>query len=303
MPEGVINERQVVVFSVAHEEFGVNINEVREIHRMEQVTHIPNTAQYVRGVINLRGSIIVVVDLAMKLSLQPKEADKNTRIIVIEVNDSTVGMIVDSATEVLRLNEEQVRPPPSVITNKIDAHYIEGVGVVGERLLILLDLAKVLGSQELGAIESLQKSVEKEAPVKPESKETSMKTDAKKPDPTSATPPTEPEVEKSSTNSTKKEEKVGKGTHPALDDVHHDYHFITHQGSPIKNVHELLAYVKDLNNETFGDFVNEEKNDFYNWIKYAVKDDYLAKQIEGVKSKKDVTKEIRDRILHLKLNE
>jgi purine-binding chemotaxis protein CheW len=272
--EQVVGERQVVVFSVGEEEFGVNINEVREIHRMEQVTHIPNTAPYVRGVINLRGSIIVVVDLAMRLGLASKEADKNTRIIVIEVNDSTVGMIVDSATEVLRLSSEQVRPPPGVITERIDANYIEGVGVVGERLLILLDLAKVLGEQELASVESVASSVN-----------------------------TASSSQKKADEEVSPKEDSSDKSHPSLDDVHHEYHFISHEGKPIKNVHELLTYVKDLDKETFGEFVNEEKNDFYNWIKYVVKDDKLADQIQHVTSKKDVTKELRDRILHVKLKE
>lgn len=156
MPEATIMERQIVVFTLGKEEFGVNISEVREIIRIEQITKIPNTETYIKGVINLRGGIIVVVDLAMKLQLQSKDADKNTRILVVEVGSNTVGMVVDSATEVLRLGSNQVQPAPQIITSKIDADYIEGVGILGERLLILLDLARVLGGQEIKKVMEVQ---------------------------------------------------------------------------------------------------------------------------------------------------
>ena len=135
-----ISERQLVLFKIANEEFGVDINEVKEIIRWTDVTRIPNTESYIKGVINLRGSIVVVNDLAMKLGLPSKEIDDDTRIIVVEIgNNQTVGMIVDSATEVIRLS--------SMVTNNIDQNYIEGVGLLNEkRLLTLLDLTKVLGS-------------------------------------------------------------------------------------------------------------------------------------------------------------
>ncbi len=156
-------ERQIVIFNLGKEEFGVNITEVREIIRMEQITGIPNTAEYIEGVINLRGGIIVVIDLAMKLSLPSKEKDNNTRIIVIEVNNNTVGMVVDSATEVLRLRGDQIEPAPAVITEKINTDYIEGVGILDERLLILLDLAKVLLAKDVEHITKMQKKEEAKA--------------------------------------------------------------------------------------------------------------------------------------------
>ena len=158
-----VDERQIVVFNLGKEEFGVNISEVREIIRLEQITKIPNTPQYIKGVINLRGGIIVVIDLAMRLALPDKEADKDTRIIVIEVNNNSVGMLVDSATEVLRLSGDQVEPAPAIITKKIDADYIEGVGILNERLLILLDLAKVLAAKEVQQVEQIQESAPVEA--------------------------------------------------------------------------------------------------------------------------------------------
>ena len=153
-----MEERQIVIFAIGNEEFGVNINEVREIIRIEQITKIPNTNPYIKGVINLRGGIIVVIDLAMKLGLPTKEADKNTRILVVDIENTVVGMIVDSATEVLRLGGEQIQPPPEIITEKINSDFIEGVGILDERLLILLDMAKVLEAKEIAQVQQIQET-------------------------------------------------------------------------------------------------------------------------------------------------
>lgn len=149
-------ERQLVIFRLAGEEFGVDIAEVREIIKMEAITRIPNTDSYISGVINLRGKIIVVIDLAKKLNLPLSKQDKDTRIIVIEVSGSTVGMIVDSCNEVIRLSAEHIEPAPPIITQRINADYIEGVGIIIERLIILLDLAKVLAGTEIERVKSIQ---------------------------------------------------------------------------------------------------------------------------------------------------
>lgn len=162
------DEKQIVIFRLGNEEFGVNINEVREIIRMEQITHVPNTQEYIKGVINLRGGIIVVIDLAMKLGLPIRQADTNTRIIVIEVDNNTIGMIVDSATEVLRLQSEEIKGAPAIITEKINSDFIDGVGIIGERLLILLDLAKVMHAKDVEIIKKMQQSALKPTEVKPE---------------------------------------------------------------------------------------------------------------------------------------
>lgn len=154
-------ERQVVIFKLGEEEFGVNISEVKEIIRMETITKIPNTAEYIKGVINLRGKIIVIVDLAMTLGFPSKATDNNTRIIVIEIEDSTIGMIVDSATEVLRLSSNQVESAPTVVTQKISTNYIEGVGIIGKRLLILLDLVKILDAEKLQQVSNVASQQER----------------------------------------------------------------------------------------------------------------------------------------------
>jgi purine-binding chemotaxis protein CheW len=164
------HEQQLVVFKVADEEFGVDINEVKEIIRWEEVTRIPNAAPYIKGVINLRGNILVVNDLAMKLGLPSKKVDDDTRILVVEVGDNnTVGMVVDSATEVLRLSGDKIRAAPSMVTSNIDSNYIEGVGLLDEkRLLTLLDLSKVLESEDYGKIMAAQKIAEQNIMVQQE---------------------------------------------------------------------------------------------------------------------------------------
>ncbi|MBN1157089.1 chemotaxis protein CheW [Candidatus Woesearchaeota archaeon] len=272
-----IFEKQIVVFNLGKEEFGVDIGEVREIIRMEQITKIPNTAAYIKGVISLRGGIIVIIDLAMQLGFSPKQTDNNTRIIVIEISNNVVGMIVDSATEVLRLSPDQIQPAPAIITQRINADYIEGVGILGDRLLILLDLSKVLQAKEVKIVENIAKTA-----MTPEEKpEESKKEEQSKPE------------EKA--QETKKEE------HPVLTDVPDGFHFNTHEGQPLKNVADLLGYIKGLSEEQFKMFVNEEKNDFYQWIKHTVKDDDLAEKINGLKSKDDVSKEIMSRIIQTKI--
>jgi len=161
-----VADRQLVIFKIAGEEFGVDINEVKEIIRWEDVTRIPNTESYIKGVINLRGSIVVVNDLAMKLGLPSKQVDDDTRILVVEVNDNTVGMVVDSATEVLRLEGEKVQDAPDMITSGIDENYIDGVGVLDEkRLLTLLDLSKVMVSKDYEKILQAQQAAESLNPI------------------------------------------------------------------------------------------------------------------------------------------
>jgi purine-binding chemotaxis protein CheW len=134
---------QLVSFKIGDEEFGVDILKVQEINRMIDVTRVPNAPDYVEGVINLRGKVIPVVDLRKRLGMDAKENDKSTRIIVVELNGKTVGFVVDGVREVLRIPKSVTEPPPSLATG-INAEYITAIGKLGDRLLTLLDLEKVL---------------------------------------------------------------------------------------------------------------------------------------------------------------
>jgi len=138
---------QLVSFMIGEEEYGVDILLVQEIIRMLQVTKVPNAPDFVDGVINLRGRIIPVIDLRCKLGIERKEHDKNTRIVVVEVSGKTVGFIVDAVTEVLRIPESITEAPPEIVTG-INSEFIKAVGKLEDRLLILIDIEKVLSGSE-----------------------------------------------------------------------------------------------------------------------------------------------------------
>jgi purine-binding chemotaxis protein CheW len=138
---------QLVTFSIGEEEFGVEILKVQEINRMMEITRVPKAPDFVEGVINLRGRVIPVIDLRKRFGLESKVHDKDTRIIVIEINKMIVGFVVDAVSEVLRIPADTVEPPPPVVAG-LDSEYISGVGKLEDRLLILLDLDRLLTRQE-----------------------------------------------------------------------------------------------------------------------------------------------------------
>ncbi|QGG49114.1 chemotaxis protein CheW [Heliorestis convoluta] len=140
-------EIQLVVFKLGSEEYGVPITQVQEINRLMTPTKIPQAPPFVEGIINLRGKIIPVIDLKKRFGLTLADHTANTRIIVINIGENTVGVIVDAVTEVLRLSTAALEPPPPMISS-ISVDYLKGVGKVGERLLILLDLDKILSDKE-----------------------------------------------------------------------------------------------------------------------------------------------------------
>ena len=143
---------QLVIFQLGGEEFGVEIMQVQEIIRMPEITRIPQSPEYVEGVINLRGKIIVVINLDTRFGLNSKELDDDSRIIIVEVGDNVVGMVVDSVSEVLRLSTSNVEQAPEIISTKIRADYLKGVGKLDDRLLILLDLERVLSDEEMSQV-------------------------------------------------------------------------------------------------------------------------------------------------------
>lgn len=148
-------ELQLVVFSIGSEEFGVEIMNVQEIIRMTNITKIPQAPDYIRGIINLRGRIIVVINLNVVLGMENKEQDENTRIIVASIDDTVMGFVVDSVSEVIRLQEKNVELAPAVIADKMGTEYVLGVGKLDNRLLILLNLDKLLSTKELHSVQSI----------------------------------------------------------------------------------------------------------------------------------------------------
>jgi len=149
---GTVDELlQLVSFNIGSEEFGVDILKVQEINRMVEITKVPQAPHYVEGVINLRGKVIPIVDLRKRFNLELKEYDKNTRIVVVDINGNILGMVVDSVSEVLRLPANTIEPPPEIVTG-INSEYIKGVAKLEDRLLIFLDLSKVIDLSEMAGI-------------------------------------------------------------------------------------------------------------------------------------------------------
>jgi purine-binding chemotaxis protein CheW len=145
---------QLVSFSIGSEEFGVDILRVQEINRMIEVTRVPNAPEYVDGVINLRGKVIPIVNIRRRFGLDRKERDKNTRIVVVELAGQVVGFLVDGVKEVLRIPRSITEPPPTLL-GMVKSEYITAVGKLDDRLLILLDLEKVLSSTEQQALQTV----------------------------------------------------------------------------------------------------------------------------------------------------
>jgi purine-binding chemotaxis protein CheW len=144
---------QVVSFKLGSEEYGVDIAQVQEINRMVAITHVPRAPQFMEGVINLRGQLIPIIDLRTRFGMLRAEHTKNTRIVVTEIGSKRVGMVVDSVSEVLRLPVDQIEAAPDMITG-VDTEYIRGVGKIEDRLIILLDLARIISTAEKRELES-----------------------------------------------------------------------------------------------------------------------------------------------------
>ncbi len=134
---------QLVTFHLGDEEFAVDILNIQGINRMIEITKVPNSPDYVEGIICLRGKILPIIDLRRRLGLPTKEYDKSTRFIVVEIENKIIGFIVDSVCEVLRINRNLTEPPPAIVAG-IASDYITSVAKLEDRLIILLDLNKVL---------------------------------------------------------------------------------------------------------------------------------------------------------------
>ncbi len=136
-------ERQVVAFRLGNETYAIDISYIHEIIRMKEITFVPRAPRYMRGVINLRGRIVPVMSLSARLGLPVQEETPQSRIIVVEVNGESIGMIVDAVSEVLRLPEDHIEPPTQMAGTE-SADYISGLGKVNDKLVLLLDVEKVV---------------------------------------------------------------------------------------------------------------------------------------------------------------
>ena len=138
---------QVVGFKVGDEEFGLDILRVQEIIRVQDLTRVPNSPDFVDGVINLRGKVVPIIALRKRFGLPEQAHDKQTRIVVLEVEDMVLGFIVDSVSEVLRIPADHIAPAPRL--GKIEREFVAGVGKLEDRLLILLDIDQITSAPEV----------------------------------------------------------------------------------------------------------------------------------------------------------
>lgn len=146
-------EMKVIVFTLAHEEYGIEVDKVRTIERLVPITRVPKTPAFVKGVINLRGIVIPVIDLRGRFGLPETELTENSRIVIVAAEELEVGFIVDSANDVMDVMSDAIENPPEVLGG-IKAKYLSGVAKIGDnRLLILLNLAEVLNRNEIIQLE------------------------------------------------------------------------------------------------------------------------------------------------------
>ncbi len=147
-------EQQLVVFELANEFYGINIALVESIIKMQAITELPQTPNYVLGVTNLRGSVLPVIDLRTRFALELKEDTRQTRIIIVTMGNIKVGVVVDGVSEVLRVSDETIEPLPPMI-NSVDAAFLKGIVRLENRLIILLELSRVLNLDEQRSLEAI----------------------------------------------------------------------------------------------------------------------------------------------------
>jgi purine-binding chemotaxis protein CheW len=148
-------DNQVVVFELGAEQYGVNIDTVESIIKMQDITGMPHAPSFVQGVTNLRGKVLPVIDLRLRFGMSLKAADKSSRIIVIGVNDTEIGMIVDGVSAVLTISDQVIEPPPP-ITTTVDSNFITGIAKLDDRMVIMLDLDRILSLEEQADLSGVQ---------------------------------------------------------------------------------------------------------------------------------------------------
>jgi len=152
MADKDFGERQYVVFKLGLEVFGIDINKVKEIIIYQDTTHIPGSGELIEGVINLRGHVIPIFNLRKKFGFPDTEKTRSTRIVVVEANETTVGIEVDGVSEVIMIPGNVIEKPSSMISSGVDAAFIEGIAKMEEKLVIILDLEKAVGTKIAEAV-------------------------------------------------------------------------------------------------------------------------------------------------------
>src|SRR4051794_39489052 len=152
MAEDIVNNAtEVLSFRLGGEEYAISILKVQEIRGYDAVTRIASAPEYLKGVINLRGIIVPIVDMRIKFKVGEAKYDPFTVVIILNINGHTIGMVVDSVSDVVTLTPDQIKPAPDMGAS-VATEFLQGLGTVGERMLILLDIDKLLGSEEMGLL-------------------------------------------------------------------------------------------------------------------------------------------------------
>ena len=146
--------KEFLAFRLGKEEYGIDILKVQEIRGYEAVTRIANAPEFIKGVINLRGIIIPVVDMRIKFNLGTPTYDQFTVVIILNIAGRVMGMVVDSVSDVIELKPEQVRPAPD-FSSSFDTRYITGLGTVEERMLILVDIERLMSAEDMALMEQV----------------------------------------------------------------------------------------------------------------------------------------------------
>lgn len=145
---------EFLAFTLAKEEYGIDILKVQEIRGYEAVTRIANAPEFVKGVVNLRGIIVPIVDMRIKFKLGEPTYDQFTVVIILNINNRVMGMVVDSVSDVITLSAEQIKPAPEMGTT-FSTDYLVGLGTLDERMLILIDIDKLMSSSEMGLVDKI----------------------------------------------------------------------------------------------------------------------------------------------------
>jgi purine-binding chemotaxis protein CheW len=143
---------EFLTFTLGSEEYGIDILKVQEIRGYEAVTKIANTPDFIKGVVNLRGTIVPIVDLRIKFNLGSVEYNQFTVVIILNVKGRVVGIVVDSVSDVIALTADQIRQPPE-FAGELDSDYITGLGTLAERMLILVDIEKLMTSRDMALVD------------------------------------------------------------------------------------------------------------------------------------------------------
>ena len=152
MTSSAPNALEFLSFTLGQEEYGIDIQKVQELRGYDAVTRIANAPEHIKGVVNLRGIIVPIIDMRIKFNLGTPTYDQFTVVIILNIASRVMGMVVDSVADVITLKPEQIKPAPTM-GSALDTEYLMGLGTIEERMLILIDLDRLMSSDEMGLIE------------------------------------------------------------------------------------------------------------------------------------------------------